>query len=114
MRYLQITKIDPKTGGILSAVDDDTNETIDIPNTIFCVSTPFSNFNRPFPTLVPKRYQISTGGEAVRITVCEYIDNQYMNCLDISGENKDVILKLSLPEVWYMDYSMALKYGFIK
>ena len=117
MRYLQITKIDQKTDSILSAVDVDSGKTIDVPNTIFRVSTLFkSNFEQKFPILVPKRMQISSDREAVRITVCEFIDieKRYANFLDISGENEDVILKLSSPEVWAMDYAMAIKYGFIK
>ena len=116
MRYLQITKIDQTTDSILSAVDVDTDETIDIPNTTFSVSTPFSNFNRNFPILIPKKMQISSDGEAVRITICEFFDikEQYANFLDIAGDDENGILKLSSPEVWFMDYSMAKKWGFIK
>ncbi|MCL2651475.1 MAG: hypothetical protein FWD60_10690 [Candidatus Azobacteroides sp.] len=121
MRYLKITTIDQSTGSILFAIDEDTNEKIDVRNTSFRVRSTLglneNEFDEIFPMLIPKRMQTCSisdqqAGRAVRIKTCEFVHDQWMNGLDIAGDaTSGTICKLSSPEFWYMDYPTAKKYG---
>ena len=122
MRYLKITTIDKSTG-ITFAIDDDSNERIDVRNTAFRVRSTLG-FNEndvymTFPMLIPGKVQIydapdQPDGKIVRIKTCEIVHGQWMNGLDIAGEaTSGTIYRLSSPEFWFMDYSTAKKSGVI-